>query len=110
MFLVDTGDKFILDNLLNYPNPFSNATKISVGHNRPDENLDVRISIYSLNGQIIRIINTSLISSGYQLPPVEWDGNDSGGRRLGKGVYPYTVKVRTKSGETASISGRMIIL
>jgi flagellar hook assembly protein FlgD len=107
---VDTGDKFILDNLLNYPNPFSNATKISAGHNRPDENLVVRISIYSLNGQVIRIINATLISSGYQLPPVEWDGSDSGGKRAGKGVYPYTVTIRTSSGETASISGRMIIL
>ena len=110
MFLVDTGDKFILDNLLNYPNPFSNETKISAGHNRPDESLDVRISIYNLNGQIIRIIKTTLMSSGYQLPPVEWDGNDTGGKRVGKGVYPYTATVRTSRGEIASISGRMIIL
>jgi len=110
LFQVANGDKFILKNLLNYPNPFFGQTSITTGHNRPDYDLDVVINIYNLNGKIIRIIRSEVPSSGYALPPIVWDGNDDGGKRVGRGIYPYVVIVTTSSGETARISGRMIVL
>jgi hypothetical protein len=109
-FFVETGDKFVLKNLLNYPNPFFNETRISAGHNRPDTEFDVTINIFSLNGRIIKIIKTKVPSSGYNLPPIIWDGNDEGGKRAGRGVYPYKVTVVTGKGELATASGRLIIL
>ena len=57
-----------------------------------------------------KIIKTRVPATGYTLPPVTWDGNDNGGTRVGRGIYPYTVIVTTGSGETAKASGRMIIL
>jgi hypothetical protein len=109
IFLVDSGEKFILKNLVNYPNPFTAGTRISVEHNRPGGLLDVTAKIFSMNGGVIKIINASIPATGYQLAPVEWDGNISGGKRAGRGVYPYSVTIRTEKGETATISGRMII-
>ena len=109
IFLVEIGEKFILKNLLNYPNPFIEGTKISAEHNRPDEQFDVTVTIYSMNGAVIRILKTSIPATGYQFAPVEWDGNTSGGQRAGRGVYPYRVTIITGSGETSTISGRMII-
>jgi hypothetical protein len=111
-FFVETGDKFILKNLFNYPNPFFTETQITGEHNRPDSFLDVTINIFSLNGRLIKVLKTNVPSTGYSLPPVSWDGNDDGGRRVGKGVYPYTVTVSVAEGksETAMSSGRMIIL
>ncbi len=111
-FFVETGDKFILKNLINFPNPFFTETHITGEHNRPDSFLDVTISIYSLNGRLIKVIKTKVPSTGYSLPPVSWDGNDDGGRRVGKGVYPYTVSVTVADvkSETAMASGRLIIL
>jgi hypothetical protein len=110
LFQVENGDKFILTNLLNYPNPFFGQTSIIAGHNRPDYDLDVIINIYNLNGKIIRIIRSEVPSSGYELPPIVWDGNDDGGKRVGRGIYPYVVIVTASSGETARITGRMIVL
>jgi flagellar hook assembly protein FlgD len=72
--------------------------------------MNVIINIYSLNGRIIKIIRTTVPATGYELPPITWDGNDNGGRRAGKGIYPYKVTVSTAIGETATASGRMIIL
>jgi hypothetical protein len=109
LFLVDTGEKFILKNLLNYPNPFGDATKISAEHNRPDELFDITITIFSMNGELIRILNTSVPATGYKLAPIEWDGNISSGIRAGRGIYPYRATIKTSKGETATISGRMII-
>jgi hypothetical protein len=110
LFVVESDEKFILKNLINYPNPFLNETNITAEHNRPDGDLNLIINIFNLNGRIIKIIKTSLPSTGYTLPPVVWDGRDDNGNRLARGVYPYTVTVTTEKGETAIASGRMIIL
>jgi hypothetical protein len=110
LFQVLTGGKFVLKNLYNYPNPFSAATNITLEHNRPDNVLDITINIFNIDGRIIRIIKTRNEPSGYILPPVNWDGNDEGGRRVGKGMYPYTVTIVTGNGDVARSTGRMIIL
>jgi hypothetical protein len=110
LFQVVAGEKFMLRNLLNYPNPFFRETNISLEHNRPDNELNVAINIYSIDGRIIKTIKTKVMAAGYILPPVLWDGNDEGGKRAGRGMYPYTITVTTVTGETARVSGRMIIL
>jgi hypothetical protein len=110
LFLVETDGRFILKNLINYPNPILNETKISAGHNRPDEELEITVAIYDLSGRIIRIIKEEAYSTGYQLSPIIWDGKSEEGRRVGRGIYPYKVTVRAQNGETAVSSGRMIIL
>jgi hypothetical protein len=109
-FRVVKGGKFVLRNLINYPNPFFDKTNISLEHNRPDNELSVMINIFNIDGRIIKIIRTKVESTGYNLPPVVWDGNDDGGRKVARGIYPYTVTVITGNGETARSSGRMIIL
>jgi hypothetical protein len=109
-FRVVTGGKFVLRNLINYPNPFFDKTNISLEHNRPDNELSVMINIFNIDGRIIKIIRTKVESTGYNLPPVVWDGNDEGGRKVAGGIYPYTVTIITGNGETARSSGRMIIL
>jgi hypothetical protein len=110
LFLVDTGENFVLKNLINYPNPFPGETRFSVEHNRPEEEFEVTINIYKLNGSIIKVIKTKVPPAGYSLPPVTWDGNDDGGNRVARGIYPYKVTVVTGKGELATASGRLIIL
>ncbi len=109
-FKVMTGNKFIISKLINYPNPFFFTTNITLEHNRPDEQLEVRIDIFSIDGRLIRSLERYIEPTGFTLPPVDWDGNDQGGRKSGKGLYLYTVTLITSKGETARTSGRMIIL
>jgi hypothetical protein len=109
VFRVEAGEEFVVKNLLNYPNPFIEDTKISAEHNRPDELLDVTVTIFSMNGAVLRILRASVPATGYQLAPVEWDGYNSSGQKAARGVYPYRVTVTTGNGETSTISGRMII-
>jgi hypothetical protein len=109
-FLVETGGKFILKNLMNYPNPVSYDTKFTAEQNRPDQEMEVTITIYDLGGRAIRVIETTVFASGYDIPPVPWDGSIEGGKRAGRGIYPYRITVKTSSGEKAEGSGRLIIL
>jgi hypothetical protein len=110
IFLVETDGKFLLKNLLNYPNPVLNETRISAEHNRPDKEFEVTITIYNMNGSAIRILKTTMYSTGYQLEPVIWDGKTESGQRAGRGIYPFRLSIRTDGGEIATESGRMIIL
>jgi hypothetical protein len=110
LFLVETDGRFILSDLINYPNPLIEETKISAGHNRPDSKLEVTISIYDGTGKLVRILKSSEYAEGYQLSPVLWDGNNSGGTKVDKGIYPYRLTVRTVDGEMATASGRVVIL
>jgi len=109
-FLVEAGGKFILKNLMNYPNPVNYDTKFTAEQNRPDQQFDITITIYDLGGRAIKVIKTSEFISGYEIPPVSWDGSVEGGKRAGRGIYPYRITVKTNSGETAEGSGRLIIL
>lgn len=109
-FIVETDGKFLLTNLINYPNPAVENTKISAEHNRPDEELEITISIFDGTGRLIRILEKNEYATGYQLSPVVWDGNNSSGVRVKKGIYPYRVSVRTEEGEKATASGRIMIL
>jgi len=110
LFLVETDGKFIIRNLINYPNPFFSETSITAEHNRPEKKLNVSINIYNLNGGIIKIIKTTVITDGYIIPPITWDGKDDRGHKTGRGIYPYVVSITTETGETSRVSGRMIIL
>lgn len=110
LFVVNAEKKLSVKNLFNYPNPFANETKISLEHNKPDTEISVTIRIYSVAGYLLKILEKKEISTGYRLTPVSWDGTGEGGQKCGKGVYPYVVTIKTVTGETASISGRMIIL
>jgi hypothetical protein len=109
-FHVEADEKFILRNLINYPNPFTGETRFSVEHNRPDDEFYVTINIFSLDGRKIKIIKSKVLSSGFVLSHIPWDGTIEGGTRADVGIYPYSVTVTTESGETAIAYGRMIIL
>lgn len=109
-FTVEDNDRFILRNLINYPNPFTAETRITAGHNRPDEEIDVIINIYSMDGRLLKVIKSTVPASGYTFPPVIWDGTVERGEKAGKGVYPYSITARTTSGEIARAAGKMIIL
>jgi hypothetical protein len=109
-FIVETDGKFILSNLISYPNPAVAETKITAEHNRPDMELEITITIYDGAGRMVRVLKTTDFATGYQLSPVIWDGKSSGGTRVEKGIYPYRVTVITGDGEKSSASGRIIIL
>ncbi|MEE4115765.1 MAG: type IX secretion system sortase PorU [Marinilabiliaceae bacterium] len=110
VFIVETDKGFILTDLLNYPNPVSNQTSISLGHNRPGEEFNIEINIYSSGGKLVKQIVSRQLTGGFAINPISWDGLDNGGSRLARGVYIYSVTIKTRMGESARISGRMIIL
>lgn len=109
-FTVTPEEKFMLRDIVVYPNPVAGDARISANHNRPDRRLEITISIIDVSGRTIRIIKEETWSGGYRLSPLLWDGNTDGGERAGKGIYFCRLTVRTDDGEEASGTVRIIIL
>ena len=66
----------------NYPNPFNPETTIEYELVSPSE---VRLSIYNLSGQTVRILKNEFQNAGsYQ---IKWNGRNDTGQGLSDGVY-----------------------
>lgn len=94
----DKDEQLVINNVLNYPNPFVNYTEFWFNHNSSTP-LDVSIQIFTVSGKLVKTINgqtnagTKVTSSLSR--DLVWDGRDDFGDRIGKGVYVYKLTVKS---------------
>lgn len=97
-FIVAKNPKVALSHVLNYPNPFTTSTNFMLEHNRPGEELDIVIQIFSPSGKIVKTIHEARQTDGYRIDDIHWDGRDEYGDKIGRGVYIYKVNLKTSEG------------
>jgi YVTN family beta-propeller protein len=71
----------------NYPNPFNPTTVISF---QLPVDSEVTLSIYNLNGQLVKQVASGKFASGRH--NFTWDATDDRGLRVASGVYLYVIK------------------
>ena len=77
--------------LPNYPNPFNPETWIPYRLSKP---ASVTISIYDINGDIVRLLSLGHKDAGSyvsQNKSAYWDGRNSNGDSVSSGIYFYTL-------------------
>jgi len=94
----DKDQELVIDNVLNYPNPFINYTEFWFNHNSSDA-LDVSIQIFTVSGKLVRTLNGQT-AAGFSVTSslsrdIVWDGRDDFGDKIGKGVYIYKLSVHS---------------
>jgi hypothetical protein len=94
-FVVSDTNGIVVQELFNYPNPFSSSTVIQFIHSRPGDDLDVALTIFNLTGQVVQTMTFSVVESQYQVSLTEWDGSDARGTKLTGGIYLIKVLVRS---------------
>ena len=104
----------VINNVLNYPNPFVNYTEFWFNHNSSVP-LDVSIQIFTVSGKMGRTLigqtaggikSTSSLSRD-----IIWDGRDDFGDKIGKGVYVYKLKVHSSAlNKTVEKIEKLVIL
>lgn len=111
-FVVASSAELALQNVFNYPNPFTTNTSFIFEHNRPGEFLDVSVQIFTVSGKLVKTIRTNVQSEAYRVGPNEitWNGLDDFGDMIGRGVYIYKVKVQAESGYSAQEFEKLVIL
>jgi hypothetical protein len=109
-FRVIPGDELIITNLYNYPNPASDHTSFRFEHNKPDDALQVTISIFNMEGRNIAVLHESITTSGFNSAPLEWDLKDNSGRLLPQGIYPYRIRISDSSGSYAESYQKLVVI
>ena len=108
-FNVTNSSQLQIKNLNNYPNPFTDNTRIYFEFNMPDTEIELELQIFDISGRLLRSIRQSLVSEGFTSGEFEWDRRDAGGNRLNAGIYPYRVILRTEKGQVVQESSRMVV-
>ena len=108
-FVVASDASLALKHVLNYPNPFTTHTQFSFEYNKPCEDLDVQVQIFTISGKLVKTISKKIITPGTRIDDLTWDGRDDFGDRIGRGVYIYRVKLNTAD-ESASETQKLVIL
>jgi hypothetical protein len=92
-FVVTKDEDLELSHVLNYPNPFTTRTQFWFEHNKPGQDLQVRLQIFTLTGRTIKMIQKTINTSGNRSNDLEWDGRDDYGDKIGRGIYLYRLSV-----------------
>ncbi|MBL7719509.1 MAG: type IX secretion system sortase PorU [Flavipsychrobacter sp.] len=109
-FEVIDGNIVKINNLMNYPNPFSDKTRFVFEHNHPDEAMDVSINIYNTAGSLVRTIRQNFTPSGSRSTELSWDGTGNNGELLPSGLYVYRLNLATSTGAQESAYQKLVIV
>lgn len=109
-FVVSESSEIALAHVLNYPNPFTTRTSFMFEHNQACEMLDVRIQVFTVSGKLVKSIVQQVQQEGFRSAPIEWDGLDDYGDKIGRGVYVYKVEIRNALGQKAEQFEKLVVL
>ncbi|HYC86566.1 MAG TPA: type IX secretion system sortase PorU [Chryseosolibacter sp.] len=94
-FTVTSDNNLTIETLGNYPNPFSEQTKIFFTHNRSGDDLEAQLFIYTAAGKLVESIHVPIAESGYLVELAEFDNRGNSGKKLPPGLYFARVMVRS---------------
>jgi len=109
-FNVLSGNRLIIADAYNYPNPAREFTSFTFEQNKPGEELQVTISIFDMDGRNVAELRETVFSGGFTSSPMTWDLRDSNGNYLSQGMYPYRIRINDRSGSFTESYKKLIIL
>ena len=72
--------------------------------------MDVQVQVFTVSGKLVKTIQQKVNMEGYRSSPIDWDGTDDYGDKIGRGVYIYRLRVKTSGGETAEQYEKLVVL
>lgn len=109
-FVVASSKRLQLQNVMNFPNPFSEKTTFSFQHNRFNEDFEVELEIYNLQGEKLLSFNDKIYTANSQISQFTLDLNGYG-TRFANGMYIYHLSVRSlKDAQKASSTGKLVVM
>jgi len=114
-FVVSNDASVALKRVLNYPNPFVDATCFQFEHNAAGQFVEIQVDIYTTSGRLVRSLRQEGVAQGFRYGNddcISWDGTDMFGQELARGVYLYKVKLQTEDAQRSGESGfeRLVVL
>jgi len=75
------------------PNPARDHTNFYLSHDRPDGELTVTLTVYSLMGRPVWTKTVKSKADMFETAPITWDLTDMGGHRVPRGIYLYRASI-----------------
>ena len=88
-FYVSNDEELVIDHVLNYPNPFTTKTQFWFEHNKPGQDLLVKVQIFSLTGRVVKTIKQTINDAEIVLMKLNGTGEMNLAIKLG-GEFIYT--------------------
>ena len=109
-FIVTDDNIFTIADYKCYPNPFTNSTEFYFQHNKSNQNLDVIIEIFSIEGRLVKTIEKEYFDNGYLIGPINWDGTNDYGEKVSQGMYIAQLYIISEDSDVAKKAVRLILL
>lgn len=93
-FVVSTNDLETLNNVFNYPNPFSDETNFAFDHLGVEGDTEVSLLIFDSSGKKVKSLQYNHAASGFREVNITWDGTDTSGNKLHSGIYFYQIQLK----------------
>ncbi|WP_332911317.1 T9SS type A sorting domain-containing protein [Algoriphagus boritolerans] len=93
-----------------FPNPATTESNFEIKHNRPGENLNLLIEVYSIAGQILFSESFRLLQAEENIRDLSWIFLQNQTKYPAKGTYIYKLELYSESDLTMdSVSGKIVI-
>jgi len=107
-FVVVGSSTLAVQEVGNYPNPFTVETRFFFTHNQQGKPLDVVLQVFTSQGQLVKTIKETINASGNRYEGMHWNAMADSGARVPPGIYFYRITVSTK--ESRRVSGGKLII
>ncbi len=109
-FEVTKSGKLVLYDVKNVPNPFSAYTAFTFHHNKPGQELNYRIDVFTLSGLPVKTLSGTVAAAGTEISPIVWDGRGDNNINIKEGIYIYRLTVTDSEGNRAVTSSKLMRL
>jgi hypothetical protein len=109
-FIVVPSAEYALDHLYNYPNPMVDNTTFAWESNQTNQPLEAEISVFTLQGELIKTLRSTYQETGFRQNSMGWDGTRDHGGRISAGMYVYRLRLMLSDGTTKFQTSKLVVV
>ncbi len=109
-FIVVDGQGLTIDNLMNYPNPFSDQTTLTFMHNHAGDDLAIGMYMYSSMGALVKQYNYIEENSPSTITFHFGDEEGTQGSLIGAGLYIINLTVESLSDGSKNMANHKLVI
>ena len=109
-FVVEPSSRLVVENLINMPNPVTDATDFVFEHNQAGKLLKVKIDIYKLDGRRVKSLQEEFVPSGFTSGRIHWDCTTDAGGKISRGIYVYQLQVTAPDGQVRYLHNKLVFI
>jgi hypothetical protein len=108
-FMVRKKKQLVLGQTRVWPNPSAGPVRFMIEHNNDGTVLNAEIKVFSMNGDLVKTIEGTIIAYSNR-SYMDWNGRDDRGNPVSPGMYIYRIIVRTTDGRQAIAVKKLVRL